>query len=191
MKSPMILYQGQISGANYAHLLLEAASIVLKQKPNVSFVVVGGGDGLDRAKELAEKLEINAHVRFTGAVPHREIPRFIEAADICVACFEDNEQARCKSPLKLAEYLASGSAIVANRMGEVSFMLKDSGLIVEDDQPSSFSKAVCYLLDHPDKRKELGQKARRRAEQVINWSKSAENLMGAYRMAFYVRYGLL
>ncbi len=77
------------------------------------------------AKKLAHELRLNDHLIFTGEVPHLDIPLYIAAADVTVACFEDNEQSRCKSPLKVVEYMASGKAIVASRMGEIQKMIGD------------------------------------------------------------------
>ncbi len=186
----VVLYQGQISGANYVSLFLKAAGRILSRRRDVTFVVVGGGDRLNQAKEFAEELNLPEHVRFTGAVPHREVSEYLAAADIAVACFENNEQTTCKSPLKLAEYMASGKAIVANGVGEVPFMLKDCGLLIENENPKSFAEAINTLIDRPELRHQLGRKARQRAEKVINWRRSADTLIQAYEKAFFFRFGI-
>ncbi len=186
----VVLYQGQISGANYVHLFLKAASIILSKRRDAVFVVVGGGDHLKKAMTLARELNLLKHVKFIGAIPHRSVPEFLAAADIAVACFENNEQTICKSPLKLAEYMASGKAIVANRMGEVPFMLEGCGILIDDERPESFAAAINRLLDYPEFCHQLGRRARKRAEKVINWRKSADTLIEAYEKAFLFRYGI-
>jgi len=189
-KKHLVLYHGQISGANYIHLFLHAAQIILSYRRDVSFVVVGGGDRLDDAKNLANRLEIAGDLTFTDKIPHTEVPAYIAAADVTVACFENNAQARCKSPLKLIEYMASGKAIVASQMGEVPNMLGDCGLLVEPGSSDAIAKGIDKLLNDPDLRKREGRKARKRAEQAFSWEKSALTLIEAYQNALCVRYGL-
>jgi glycosyltransferase involved in cell wall biosynthesis len=101
-------------------------------------------------------------------------------ADVCVACFEDNGITRCKSPLKIAEYLASGKAIVASNVGEVEHMLGEAGILVEAGRPEPLAEKIVYLLSRDNLRRELGIKARQQAERVYNWKVSSSTLLHAY-----------
>jgi glycosyltransferase involved in cell wall biosynthesis len=133
---------------------------------------------------------MNDALFFAGEVPHLEIPNYIAAADVAIACFEDNKQSRCKSPLKVVEYLAAGKAIVASRLPEVEKMIDDAGILVTPDNPNQIAEAVTTLLDDDDLRTQLGAKARGRAERIYNWQQSADTLQRAYEKAFKIRYGL-
>lgn len=184
----LVIYHGQISGANYVHLAIKAAGKVLAQRKDVQFVIVGGGDQLEQAKDLARREVLNDSLFFTGEVPHQKVPDYIAAADVAIACFEDNEQSRCKSPLKVVEYLAAGKAIVASRLPEVKKMIDDAGILVAPNSPDQIAEAVMALLDNDDLRAQLGASARSRAEQIYNWQQSAETLQRAYEKAFKVHY---
>lgn len=186
----VVIYHGQISGANYVHLAIKAAGQVLAQRDDVLFVIVGGGDQLEKAKDQAQREALSDGIYFTGEIPHVEIPNYIAAADVAIACFEDNKQSRCKSPLKVVEYLAAGKAIVASRLPEVEKMVGDAGILVTPDDPEQIAEAVTGLLDNDDLRALLGAKARRQAERVYNWQHSANTLQSAYEKAFKVHYGL-
>lgn len=190
VKRYIVLYHGQISGANYIHLYLLAVKHILDRRDDVTFFVVGGGDRLEIAKKLAQQLNIDDCVIFTGAVPHKKVAAYVAIADVVVACFEDNEQARCKSPLKLVEYMACGKAIVASGVGEVPGMLCDAGLIVNDTNPSAMADAIHLLLEDGELRKQLGGKARKRSEDYYNWKRGMETLLEAYHKAFTWRYSL-
>ena len=186
----IVLYQGQISGANYVHLFIQAAKDVCDIREDVTFVVVGGGDRLDRAKSHAAELDLGDRIRFTDEVPHADVPGYVAAADVVVACFEDNEQSRCKSPLKVAEYLASGKPIVASRVGEVPVMMQDAGLLVEPGSHGAISESILRLLDDRDLREDLSRKARERAVNALTWKHTALSLVEAYGKAMKVRYGI-
>jgi len=108
------------------------------------------------------------------------VPQYIAAADVAVACFEDNKQTRCKSPLKIVEYLASGKAIVASDMGEAAKMVRGCGVLVKPGDEISLAHGIEQLLDDPQLRTQLGLKARKRAEEKYNWGVTASNLLQAY-----------
>ncbi|MBU0486060.1 MAG: glycosyltransferase family 4 protein [Proteobacteria bacterium] len=189
-RKKLVIYQGQICGANYVYLFIKAARIILNKRADVDFVIVGGGDKLKDAKDLACRLEITKGLTFTDKVPHEMVPQFIAAADVAVACFEDNQQVRCKSPLKVKEYMASGKAIVASRVGDLPEMLDGCGLLVEPENHDEIAAAIEQLLDDDNKRKLLGTKARARAERLYCWSRSAETLVAAYHKAIEIHHGL-
>ena len=177
---PIVLYLGQLHGAQYAELFIHAAHIVTHCHRDVMFFIVGGGYRLRELKKLAYQLGMGDKIIFTGFVPHEETPKYIAAADVCVACFENNDITQCKSPLKLAEYLASGKAIVASNVGEVRNMVGGAGILVEPGNHVVLAGAINELLFRPDLRVKMGKIARKRALEKYNWSWTAENLLNIY-----------
>jgi glycosyltransferase involved in cell wall biosynthesis len=177
----LVLYIGQLHGAQYIDLFIKAANVVLHKYPHVSFMIVGEGFMENSLRILVKELGIDDKVIFTGSVSHQEIPEYIAAADVCVAPFRDTKVARCKSPLKIVEYLASGKAIVASNVGEVRRMLGGVGILVEPGKSLSLAEGILRLLGERHLRDNLGRFARQRAEEKYNWEVSARNLMEAYR----------
>jgi glycosyltransferase involved in cell wall biosynthesis len=146
-------------------------------------MIVGGGYRTEELKKLTYKYNLDGKVIFTGAVPHDLIPQYIAAADICVACFEENEVTLCKSPLKIVEYLASGKAIVASNVGEVSNMIKDAGILCPPGDVQSLVAGIIKLLQDNNLRRNLERLARQRAENKYNWTVTVDNLLNAYEEA--------
>ena len=103
--------------------------------------------------------------------------------DVCVASFEDNEVTRCKSPLKLAEYMACGKAIVASDVGEVRAMLDGAGLIVPQGDKAALAEGILRLLKDEALRLDVGRRARKRAEEYFSWQRAAETLLAVYAAA--------
>jgi len=182
LNGPVVIYLGQLHSAQYARIFLEAADTISKQDGKVSFMIIGDGSLLLDLERFSKNLRLK-NIIFTGYVPHQEIPPYIATADICVASFEDNVVTRCKSPLKIAEYLAAGKPIVASNVGEVKYMLGDAGILVEPGQPQPLARQITHLLSDKALRDELGTKARQRAKDIYNWEASSETLLKAYKLA--------
>lgn len=178
----LVLYHGQLHSCQYVKLFLEAAMIIC-QHPHVrrmKFMVLGDGDELKRLKKFSETLGLEKEIIFAGAAPHSDVPAYVAAADICVAPFEDNEITRCKSPLKVVEYLASGKAIVASDVGEVRNMLDGAGLLVPPGRTDKIAEGILELAGDDERRQTMGKAARQRVEIKYNWRSSADVLEKAY-----------
>ncbi|MCD6229142.1 MAG: glycosyltransferase family 4 protein [Candidatus Omnitrophica bacterium] len=180
IKGHLVLYIGQLHGAQYVDLLLKAANIVLHKYSPVTFMIVGEGFLEKKLKKLAYQLGIEGKIIFTGAIRHQDIPYYIAASDICVAPFRYTQVTKCKSPLKIVEYLASGKPIVASNVGEVRKMVGGVGMLVKPGDHRVLAEAIIFLLENGEIRKELGKRARKRAEQKYNWSYTAKSILSAY-----------
>ena len=183
IKFPLVLYLGQLHGGQYAELLLRAIKVIVVKKPNTVFMIVGSGADLNRLKSLAKELRVDDKVIFTGAIEYSLVPKYLAAADVAVACFDDNDLTRSKSPLKIVEYMAAGKAIVASNVGEVPRMLDGCGILTEPGNVYSLGKGIIKFLEDEKLRKGCERKARKRAEKEYKWEVTADNLLRAYYLA--------
>lgn len=183
IKGSFVLYVGQIHGGQYAELFIKAAASIVRNKPDAVFMIVGDGYRLQELKELSFELGVDENFIFAGHVPHNEIPAYLTDADICVACFEENDITKSKSPLKIVEYMSMGKPIVASNVGEVRNMLGGLGVLVKPGDAGSLAEGITLLLDNKSMREELGCFTRRRIEKKYNWSVTADNLLKAYQAA--------
>ncbi|HQP91864.1 MAG TPA: glycosyltransferase family 4 protein, partial [Candidatus Omnitrophota bacterium] len=180
---PFILYVGQLHGAQYVDILLRSALIVREKRPDARFVVVGDGFMREDLIKMRDEMGLKKEVIFTGPVLHDQIPFYVASADVCVAVFKDTKVTRCKSPLKIVEYMASGKAIVASNVGEIPYMLGGCGLLTEPGDEKSLAQGILKLTEDPFLRLEMGRCARRRAETFYSWKNTACNLQNAYEKA--------
>jgi len=187
IEGPLVLYLGQLHGAQYLELFLHTAKALIERGSEATFMVVGGGERFGELFQLTEQLRIGHRIVFTGAIDHEEIPEYVAAADVAVACFADTAQTRTKSPLKICEYLAAGKAIVASRMGEVPRMIGDAGVLVAPGDPAELADGIERLLADPGLRADLGRRARLRAETEFNWGVTAEQMLLAYELGLHER----
>jgi len=176
----LILYLGQLNGAQYTDMFLDAAAQIKVKHPYARFLIVGTGERAAALKRAAEEKDVAAVVTFLGYVSHEEVPDYVSAADIAVACFEDNRITRCKSPLKIVEYMAAGKAIVASKVGEVQTMLRDVGMLVKAGSSSALADGIDRLIEDPVLRTTLGDQARARSVALYNWKRTTDTIETAY-----------
>ena len=176
----LILYIGQLHGAQYVDLFIRAANTVLHKRPDLEFMVVGEGFLEHKLRKLVHDLGITDKVIFAGSVSHNEIPYYIAASSVCVAPFKDTKVTRCKSPLKIVEYLASGKPIVASSIPEAQKMIDGAGILVKSGDYYSLAEGILKLIENEQLRRELGVKARRRADERYSWVAAADSILSAY-----------
>ena len=187
IEKPLILYLGQLHGGQYVETFIQTASRLINDyKKDLTFMIAGDGYQAGELKKLGQRLNLNGKLIFTGAIPHELVPQYIAAADVCLACFEENEVTLCKSPLKIVEYLASGKAIVASNVGEVPRMIGGAGILTPPGDINSLAEGVLKILQDPVLKNNLEKLARERAEKEYNWAVTAGNLLNAYEKAIQI-----
>ena len=127
------------------------------------------GDGPQRAdlEGLAASLDITSRARFTGAVPHAEMPGILAAMDIGVAPYTAQDGFYF-SPLKVAEYLAAGLPVVASDQGDLREIVGDAGLLVAANDVAALAAALARLCRDPGLRQTLSAAARARVG-ALDW----------------------
>ena len=145
-------------------VLLAAASIV-RDHPEAYFAIVGGailgweGDYPNELERLAARLELGDRVVFTGHT--NEVERWMAASDIVV-----NASHHEPFGLVIVEAMASGCAVVAVAAGGPTEIISDgeSGLLVANQRPEDFERALRHLLRSAELRARLGAEAVKRAQ---------------------------
>lgn len=184
LEKPLVLYLGQLHGGQYAELFIKAAARVINEyQRDIFFMIVGDGYLSEELKRTTQRLNLNGRLIFAGAVSHELVPQHIAAAEVCVACFEENEVTLCKSPLKIVEYMASGKAIVASNVGEVPHMLGKAGILTPPGDVDSLARGIIKLLENNELRIDMQKLSRQRAEEEYNWSITASKILTAYKKA--------
>jgi len=179
-EAPILIYVGQLEVASFVEQTL---SVVAKLRRQVRLLIVGGGARLRSLRTKAWSLGINNRVAFTDYVPEDRVPDYLSMADIALAPFDDTMVTRCKSPLKVVEYLAAGLPVVGSAVGEVPRLLSGCGLTVPPGDTAAMALAVGKLIEDAEARAEFGRLARRRAAELFGWSPIVDNLVKAYEAA--------
>ncbi len=145
-ESKIVVYTGHLYEWKGASLLAKAASMVA---PDVQIYLVGGTKQ-DVARFKVRYQAPNLHI--VGWQPHQLIPYWDKAGDVLVLPTSGKEKigALYTSPLKLFEYLVSGTPIVAARLPSLQEFLTDKDvLFFEADNAADLARAIKQTLTNP------------------------------------------
>jgi glycosyltransferase involved in cell wall biosynthesis len=137
-------------------VFIAAAQLLGERFPNVKYLVVGDGPGLEKTRKISEDSRVGDRVVFTG---HRDdIPEILAASDIFVLTSEKEGV-----PQSIAEAMAMEKAVVASPIGGIPELIRDgeTGLLADSCNPESFAAAIARLLEDMPLRRRLGEAARR------------------------------
>jgi glycosyltransferase involved in cell wall biosynthesis len=141
-------------------LLLSAFRELYRTDPLIHLLLVGEGPLRPQFEKEAQDAGLSQAVTFTGALAHEDIPQYLAAMDVAVAPYPALHNFYF-SPLKLFEYMATGRAVIASRVGQTAEVVVDgvTGLLFEPGDLADLVRSIARLRDNPALRKELGQKA--------------------------------
>lgn len=180
--NPLIVFVGNFYHWHDVPTLLDAFAQVLVAYPRACLVLVGDGKQRQAMEQRTADLGIGHAVLFTGLLPHGEIPRLLSAADVAVAPFLRRKHDLCGSPMKVFEYMASGTAVVASAVGQVAKVIQDgtNGLLVPLGEPHALASALTRLIGDTILRSRLGQQAREDAVRKHSWEHYVSRLERVY-----------
>lgn len=147
---------GRLTEEKGVLLLLDVVQMAMKELPNVRFVIMGEG----QYKQYFSNLP---NVEHLGWVPKDELNLWLSKVQIVL--FFQKE-------LGLAELeaMASGKAIVACDVGEISQTIKhlENGILCTPDA-RSYINAIKLLCEDPSLVESLSRKARETAVEYFDW----------------------
>jgi glycosyltransferase involved in cell wall biosynthesis len=159
---------GSFRPFHQVELALEAAAVLQDEIPEL--VLLLAGDGTERPRLEARARDLGLQAVFTGTVPYAEMPQHIAAMDVALV-LDSGETEFHYSPLKLREYMASATAVIAPQVGQVARSLDDEvdALLVEPGSHTSLAAALLRLYGNSALRSSLAAAARKRAVRECSW----------------------
>lgn len=138
---------------------IAAATIILRQRRDVTFVMVGGGPTLEKCQALVAD-EDTDHIRCLGEIP-TPIEDIVAAFDIgALITFTEGISN------SIIEYMILRKPVVATDGGGTAELLLDgeTGILVGQSDPVSVATAIARLLDDAELRRRMGARGRHRIE---------------------------
>lgn len=173
-------------GSFYAYegldLLLRALPTILQQAPDIALLLTGGGPQEENLKKLTQELGLQAHVKFTGRVPHAQVQRYYSLVDVLVYPRHSMRLTDLVTPLKPLEAMAQGLLLVASDVGGHKELIRDgeTGMLFRAGDADDLARSVLRLLSMQDRWPQLREAGRRYVETERNWTNSVARYRDVY-----------
>lgn len=161
-ETPVIGYTGSLVEYEGLDILLQSLKVLKQQGVAAQCVIVGDGPELPRLKDLAESLELES-VTFTGRVAPSDIANYISLFDIMPCPRRALPVTEMVPPLKPFEAMAAAKAVVLSDLAPLRALSGPDharALLCRPDDPGALAETLAYLIGAPEKRREMGRRAR-------------------------------
>lgn len=189
-KEKIILFVGRIDPIKGISLLIDAVFQLSKLHPNFinNFkVLLIGGDIESRnfwrhpevikIKSLIEKLDLACCVKFIGSKPHHLLPFYYNGSDVVIMPSKYESFG-----LVILEAMASGAAVIASKVGGLSYLIKDkiSGRFFKSGNVKELGEIIWELLASDKQRERLGRNAIIESKKYC-WDIQAKKMVEIYK----------
>lgn len=159
--------------------VLDAASIVCKQKTNVEFVFAGSWRDQEVKHYFEQFDKTNINLTIAGAVKGDSKLQLYAESDIFVfPTYYPNEG----HPWVIIEAMAAGLPVISTDHAAITESVIDgiNGFIVEPRNPQQIAEKIQYLIDNTEIRLQMGKESRRLYEENFTEEKMVERLSNVF-----------
>lgn len=174
---PVILFIGTLFDFSGMDKFLSDFSLIKKEVPKAKLLIVGDGPQRSRLENIIKELKLEIDVIITGFQPFSAMPAYINMAAVGINPFLITGATRDIFPGKIIQFLACGKVIVATPLpGMKAFLPQDECGVVFADNGTDMAGKVVNLLQSPDYRHGLEEKALIYVQQTHSYDKIVHQL---------------
>lgn len=149
------------------HFVRDILPAILARFPQARLLVIGR----DPAPSLRRLAAENDRVILTGTV--EDVRPHLDRCEVLVVPLRSGGGTR----IKIFEAMAQGVPVVSTTIGAEGLPVPDGEAILIADDPAEFADAVVTLLDTPDRRERLAERARALMMDEYSWATVAKRFL--------------
>lgn len=172
----VILMAGRLDAQKAPQLLLQAFRRVLDSHPRTSLLIAGDGELRPLVEETIAQLKLTENVKLLGF--RSDLPDLIKASDLFALSSLWEGLGRA-----MTEAMLLGKAVVVPNANGIPEIVHDgeTGLLYETGNVAQLAARLCWLLEHPREREDLGQHARELTRDLFDLSEMVDRIEDFYR----------
>lgn len=183
----VILFVGALDRAHF----FKGIAVLLQSLAHVRdrcarLLIVGDGNLRTAYQRHASLLGLGERVIFCGRVSDAGLPAHYALCDLLVLPSTTMGEA---FGLVLLEAMACGKPVIASNLPGVRSVVSDGedGLLVQPGNVRDLAEKISMLLDHPQRRQEMGARGRAKVEEKYAWPVIIPRLLRVYEEAIGAR----
>lgn len=163
-------------------LLLEAMRLLLSEHRRVALLLVGGGPDEQRLRSIAERLQLRDAVHFIGRVPHDQVPRYYQTADLFAFPRRRMRLTELVTPLKPLETMAQSKPVAVSDVGGHRELVTDheTGFLFPADDANALARCIISIINNPVLTAQIAAKGRAYVERARSWRANSSRYAAIY-----------
>lgn len=153
----------------------QARKMAIAQAPNLAeklrLIIVGDGVQRKELESLTQQLKINHVTNFVGAVPHQQVPDYLNQMDVYVAASRLDSES---FGVAVLEASACGLPVIVSDVGGLPEVVQDqiTGYITPKENVAAIAEAIVKLVHNSDTRQHLGLAGRQLVIKRYAWDEN-------------------
>jgi glycosyltransferase involved in cell wall biosynthesis len=169
-----ILTVARLENVKGIDIVLQASRLLLDRDVEFYWSIIGDGSQRKNLMDLHENLHLGPAVKLLGVLPHHEVIRFFEQADLFVLTSR-----REGIPVSLMESMASGVPSIAPYVTGIPELVDNgvSGLLIQKVEPQTVCNAIITLMSDPVAYQNYSKNSRAKIDLEFDGKKNSAKLM--------------
>ena len=180
----VVVYIGLLAPYQGTNLLIEAAQLLTRRKPDLHFLIMGHPDP-HSYRAYAESLGIGGNVSLPGRIIYRDLHSYLALGEVAVA----PKLSLTEGNGKISNYMAMGLPVVAFDTPVSREILGEIGIYAQRGSVEDLAAKLELALDDQDLAARLGAAGRARAVADFAWDQAARQVAAIYAEALARRAG--
>ena len=177
-QAPLLITVARLVPHKGQDLAIRALAALAEEFPELRYLIVGRGHDEQRLRDIAGELGVNDRVIFAGPLGDAELAEAYATSTVYVGLSRVDQEINVEGfGISFVEAGASGVPSVAGDSGGVRSAVRDgeTGIVVPPTDITSITGAIASLLRDDNRRRSMGEAARRAVETHYNWDRVARD----------------
>jgi len=171
-------------------MVIRALPRVLRQVPDLVYVVAGAGQDGEYLRRLAHRHGVSRQVKVIGRIDHGDLPFLYTCCDAFIMCSREENTLRSVLAegfgIVFLEASSTAKPVIGGNSGGIPEAIRDgiTGVLVNPRDPDAIAEAVIRVMSDPEWAQRLGENGRRWVVEEMNWERATQEFLDAYERFF-------
>ncbi len=162
----VVLYSGTLGMKQNPQYIYDIAKRMESRYPEVMFVVVSEGVGIELLKENQSKISLS-NLLLLPFQPFEKLPQVLASADALLSILDDEAGTYCVPSKVWSSFCAQRPSLLVvpefNLAAKITNKI-EAGIVINEDIINNLEKSILLLKNNPQLKKQMALNARRYAE---------------------------
>lgn len=180
----LLLTVGNVTPRKGQDIVIRAMPHILKEVPDVHYLIVGIPTKKDDFFKVAKKLNVSDHVHFLGKATSETVVQFLNCCDVFLMTSKHTSEGDFEGyGIAVVEAALCGKPVIVSANSGLPEAMIDgeTGFVVPEGDEISTAEKVVRLLKDENLRRGMGESARLHSYEIQTWEHRAREYDSVFR----------